>query len=104
MGSTPLNYATPATVRRGAVQCGLFAHVLASYVVGVVLVGWALSKGAPFEPVMLLLVAATPMWVPLIPLFGVVFLPDPVFWGSLCAAYAPAVVLTYWYLRKPREA
>lgn len=47
MKSTPLDYASPATVRRGAVQSGLFAHVLASYVAGAVWVALTLSEAGP---------------------------------------------------------
>lgn len=104
MESTPLDYAPPPTVRRGAVQSGLFAHVLASYVAGVVLVGVALYEGGPFEPVMLAVLAAAPVWVPLGPVLGVVFSNDLVIWGALCAAYIAILALTYWHLRKPREA
>ena len=103
MKSTPLDYASPATVRRGAVQSGLFAHVIASYVVGVVAVTWAVAAGAPFDPIMLLALVAAPVLVPLGPILEVIF-NDSVPWIVLCAAYVAILALTYWYLRKPREA
>ena len=102
MDPTPLDYAPPPTKRRGARLAGFIAHLVASYAIGLSVVGLMIARVGPPDGLgIVIVVAAAPFWVPVGFLVGMIR-GGSVYSGLWACAYAALVIIAYRHLRKPR--